>query len=677
MKSNTRVLFASASILLIALLAGCGNKTPTVQVIDPQDGAILANTAIQFAAVAEDPEDDPLTYRWLFGDGGNSTDQSVSHTYSEGGDYTVNLAVSDGKHTVQAAIKIHINIRPSSRISWEAGEDSEWNTGPIEGTAPLYLEFDGSSSWDADGRVVSHEWVFHDGTTVSGPSCEYTYDTPGRYSVGLRVVDDLGASAEHSIDVVIHPSLAQSLETVRSLELMLSPLRSDILTTMFPFSREVLQVQQNGSLLYDSIGGRQPLWRALNYKTDGCSSIASLNNVPTIQATLMRECEQIQRNPVSAAFAAALACEEAGCSDDCARLVLGFEELLFLTEQASSLLRYVHLSTESETGARLTLDTSKVPGALLQLPSSFFYELAYLNEEFGRLTSSGQETDDWVAAVDSFPAAWGEVAYETTEQLRVIDGTLPNVLVDSLAAHLDTLNTEHEASLLQIAGHVRNLACSQQLAQVLHGGTYQDRVEFGIVFDNSIGNKREGQLGLVYSLDSPDEGSPPIEFAIFQRNNAWVVRAVPHTQIKTTDLQYVHPDLWAAHEMHGPPSAIQIEPYYEIQYEVLAFGWYIRPTWTQQPIQAGVYLAALFSVRNERFSQEGGNCTISLAPSPTNAARFVDLEVCFATSFVVVPGPLPDFTLALYSASGDEGYIGGVSGNVYHEYRVVSPGTYP
>ena len=48
------------------------------------------------SAGTTDPEGQPLSYSWVFGDGATSTEANPLHTYAQIGNYTARLTVSDG-----------------------------------------------------------------------------------------------------------------------------------------------------------------------------------------------------------------------------------------------------------------------------------------------------------------------------------------------------------------------------------------------------------------------------------------------------------------------------------------------------------------------------------------------------------------------------------------------------
>lgn len=80
------------------------------------------------------------------------------------------------------------------------------NTGP----APFTVEVDASDSYDPDGYLVSYEYFFYGGGGhFEGghniTSYTHTYDTPGTYSIHLRVTDDDGATdwSNQAIEVTV------------------------------------------------------------------------------------------------------------------------------------------------------------------------------------------------------------------------------------------------------------------------------------------------------------------------------------------------------------------------------------------------------------------------------------------------------------------------------------------
>ena len=87
------------------------NTRPDVNITEPENNANFAvNESIHFVGVASDPENDPLTFTWDFGDGGTSNDLNTYHTYTTEGNYTVTLTADDG--TAQDTDSIDIRLWP-------------------------------------------------------------------------------------------------------------------------------------------------------------------------------------------------------------------------------------------------------------------------------------------------------------------------------------------------------------------------------------------------------------------------------------------------------------------------------------------------------------------------------------------------------------------------------------
>ena len=80
---------------------------------------------------------------------------------------------------------------------------------PWSGNAPLLVSFNGSSSYDSDGSIVSYEWNFGDGHSGVGETPTHTFHSAGTHSVKLTVTDTEGAtnSTSHSITVTAAPQV--------------------------------------------------------------------------------------------------------------------------------------------------------------------------------------------------------------------------------------------------------------------------------------------------------------------------------------------------------------------------------------------------------------------------------------------------------------------------------------
>jgi PKD repeat protein len=78
------------------------------------------------------------------------------------------------------------------------------------GTVPLVLDFDASSSHDADGGIVEYSWRFADGETGEGIYVSHTYVQPGQYTAELTVTDDDGSTDTASIVITVTDISGQS-----------------------------------------------------------------------------------------------------------------------------------------------------------------------------------------------------------------------------------------------------------------------------------------------------------------------------------------------------------------------------------------------------------------------------------------------------------------------------------
>ena len=133
------------------------------------------------------------TYQWNFGDGTSSNLVSPSHDYLLPGDYTVTLTVTDDRGAT-ASESTTVTVTPP-------------NIAPIPAATKtcgsMVCDFDGTTSTDSDGTIVSYAWDYGDGFTETGAVVSHTYEFVGVYSVTLVVTDDDGATGTLVFPVTI------------------------------------------------------------------------------------------------------------------------------------------------------------------------------------------------------------------------------------------------------------------------------------------------------------------------------------------------------------------------------------------------------------------------------------------------------------------------------------------
>ncbi|MEU1472591.1 PQQ-dependent sugar dehydrogenase, partial [Streptomyces sp. NPDC005761] len=95
-----------------------GGRSPLAQAsADRTSGT--SPLAVKFSSAGtSDPDGDPLSYAWKFGDGGTSTSASPAHTYTANGQYSAELTVSDGTgRTATASVTVTVgNTAPTVKL---------------------------------------------------------------------------------------------------------------------------------------------------------------------------------------------------------------------------------------------------------------------------------------------------------------------------------------------------------------------------------------------------------------------------------------------------------------------------------------------------------------------------------------------------------------------------------
>jgi PKD repeat protein len=138
-------------------------------------------------AFSDQSTGDSAEWAWDFGDGGSSSEQNPSHTYTTPGSYTVALTVTGigGTDTETKTAYINVGTPPQPVADFSAT--------PTAGDAPLEVTFTDEST----GALISAwAWEFGDGGTSTLQNPAHQYTAAGSYTVSLTVTDIGGTDTE-------------------------------------------------------------------------------------------------------------------------------------------------------------------------------------------------------------------------------------------------------------------------------------------------------------------------------------------------------------------------------------------------------------------------------------------------------------------------------------------------
>lgn len=161
------------------------NKAPVAAIDDPSIDGLTVDVDGSSSA---DEDGSIADYTWNFGDDTpevSGDDATVSHTYAEGGTYTVTLTVTDNKGATNAA-SVSVTVAAPNKKPTAVIDEPATNQNSVQ--------VDGSNSTDVDGSIVSYSWSFGDGGTATGATAEHSYTAGGTYTVTLVVTDNEGAT---------------------------------------------------------------------------------------------------------------------------------------------------------------------------------------------------------------------------------------------------------------------------------------------------------------------------------------------------------------------------------------------------------------------------------------------------------------------------------------------------
>ncbi|WP_378177115.1 cellulase family glycosylhydrolase [Aquimarina sp. SS2-1] len=185
--------------LIPNVVGGTGNRPPVARFTSNITSGDAPLTVSFDASTSSDPDGDNLTFSWNFGDGTTATGESISHLFTDVGEYQVILTVSDGTLSDTETLTITVNDPDVNTPVVTANISTDVNGG----VAPITINFDASGSMVSDGSALTYAWDFGDGTSGNGIAINHQYSNAGSYTVILTVANSDGISDTDSTTITI------------------------------------------------------------------------------------------------------------------------------------------------------------------------------------------------------------------------------------------------------------------------------------------------------------------------------------------------------------------------------------------------------------------------------------------------------------------------------------------
>jgi PKD repeat protein len=154
--------------------------------------AVVGDTAVFSANVTDQSGNDAsaqvASFQWDFGDGTPSeSGRSVTHRYSQPGNYAVTLTIIDALGRVGQSVQ-------SLTVSGGSNPTASFFVTPSSPSVGQTVTLNASTSLAAPGHVItSYTWDFGDGSPIGGgQTTTHAYSAPGSYTVLLTTTDDVG-----------------------------------------------------------------------------------------------------------------------------------------------------------------------------------------------------------------------------------------------------------------------------------------------------------------------------------------------------------------------------------------------------------------------------------------------------------------------------------------------------
>lgn len=208
-EANPAHLFSNAGQYLVRLsvtdTAGCNNlfqdsitiyAEPQPNFLANLQGSICSQKPVIFENTTALPT--TATFRWDFGDGTTSTEESPEHIYASEGEYIVNFQIAMAGCLVEKIDTITVN--PGPLVDFNYSDDCFGQIINFQNLSTGYF-------------LQSFQWDFGDGTNSTQTSPNHSYDSAGTYKVQLTALTSNDCDYTYEQEVIIHPVATVAFES--------------------------------------------------------------------------------------------------------------------------------------------------------------------------------------------------------------------------------------------------------------------------------------------------------------------------------------------------------------------------------------------------------------------------------------------------------------------------------
>lgn len=180
-------------IFALFLIVGCGDDDPVVTPQDPIASFQFEIDANDFLTVNfSNFSQNATSYMWDFGDGNNSADESPSHTYEEGGTYTVVLTASNAEGTSANRSETITVTDPNEALKLLTGETSKtWKLFREGVSMSLGPNADSPAEWWSGLQNDGSRPCMYEQEFTFGLDGSYTFDDKGMFWAEFGVFNNV------------------------------------------------------------------------------------------------------------------------------------------------------------------------------------------------------------------------------------------------------------------------------------------------------------------------------------------------------------------------------------------------------------------------------------------------------------------------------------------------------